>query len=307
MARTQGRGALRRRLTLLGATVRQCVFTGPNPDAALLRELVRFGVEEAVVPQASPPWPTLPRNLRFVGAAEAPAPLDPRYLRCEPHARLDFNLARLLAAPSPCVAIRAGEDAGIQVLRRDGGTPRPIDVAPLPAHTPRPALFLDRDGTINVDHGYVGTRNRFEWLPGALAAIRLATDAGWHVFVVTNQSGIARGLYDEAALACLHRWMTDEIRAAGGNLDDLLYCPFHEAAVVPRYRRASGWRKPAPGMILDLMQRWSLDPASCLMVGDQETDMQAAAAAGIAGRRLGPAKLADIVADAVAGKINPSS
>ena len=147
----------------------------------------------------------------------------------------------------------------------------------------RPALFLDRDGTINVDHGYVGTRDRWEWVDGALDAIRLATDSGWHVFIVTNQSGIARGLYDEAALEALHGWAVAEIARAGGRVDDIRVCPTHEAAVVERYRRVSDWRKPAPGMILDLMNRWRLDPARCVMVGDQPTDVQAAAAAGIHG------------------------
>lgn len=171
------------------------------------------------------------------------------------------------------------------------------DPPPLPRVTgsPRPALFLDRDGTINVDHGYVGTRDRFEWVEGALDAIRMATRAGWHVFVVTNQSGVARGLFDEAAVDALHAWMIEEIRAAGGNVDDVLYCPFHEDAVVPRYRRASDWRKPAPGMVLELMRRWSLDPRRCVLVGDQPRDIAAAEAAGIAGVLFEGGSLADLV------------
>lgn len=159
----------------------------------------------------------------------------------------------------------------------------------------RPALFLDRDGVVNVDHGYVGTRERFEWTPGAREAIRAATDAGWHVFVVTNQSGVARGHYDEAAVIALHRWMADEVRRAGGTIDDIRYCPFHEDAVVPAYRRASDWRKPAPGMLLDLMRAWELDPARCVLVGDQDSDMAAARAAGIAGERFTGGNLAEFV------------
>ena len=159
----------------------------------------------------------------------------------------------------------------------------------------RRALFLDRDGVINVDHGYVGSRDRFEWMPGAREAIRAATDAGWHVFVITNQSGVARGHYDEAAVTALHGWMIDEVRRAGGTIDDIRYCPFHPDAVVPAYRRVSDWRKPAPGMLLDLMRAWELDPARCVLVGDQETDMAAAAAAGISGRRFEGGNLADFV------------
>ena len=180
---------------------------------------------------------------------------------------------------------------------RDIGIPDDFALAQteIPEKLHRPALFLDRDGTINVDHGWVGTRDRFEWMPGALAAIREATEAGWHVFVVTNQSGIARGLYDEAALNALHAWMTDEIRRAGGTVDDLRYCPFHADGTVPAYRRASDWRKPAPGMILDLIRAWELDPASCVLVGDQPSDLAAAASAGIAGQRFPGGDLAAFV------------
>ena len=131
--------------------------------------------------------------------------------------------------------------------------------------------------------------------PGAREAIRAATEAGWHVFVVTNQSGVARGHFDEAAVAALHAWMIDEVRRAGGTIDDIRYCPFHADAVVPAYRRASDWRKPAPGMLLDLMRAWELDPARCLLVGDQDSDMAAAEAAGISARRFEGGNLAAFV------------
>ena len=154
---------------------------------------------------------------------------------------------------------------------RDIGTPEDYASAQqeIPHILRRRALFLDRDGVINVDHGYVGSRDRFEWMPGAREAIRAATDARWHVFVITNQSGVARGHYDEAAVTALHGWMIDEVRRAGGTIDDIRYCPFHPDAVVPAYRRVSDWRKPAPGMLLDLMRAWELDPARCLLIGDQ--------------------------------------
>ena len=148
---------------------------------------------------------------------------------------------------------------------------------------------------VNVDHGYVGSRDRFEWTPGSLAAIRAATDAGWHVFVVTNQSGVARGYYDEAAVVTLHDWMSDEARRAGGTIDDIRYCPFHEDAVVPAYRRASDWRKPGPGMLLDLIRAWELDPSHCVLVGDQPTDMAAADAAGIRAFHFPGGNLAEFV------------
>jgi len=165
----------------------------------------------------------------------------------------------------------------------------------VPQRLTRPALFLDRDGVCNVDHGWVGSRDRFEWMHGAKAAIQMAHARGWHVFVVTNQSGVARGLYDEAAVQALHRWMLDDVLQSGGTIDDIRYCPFHPEAAMPNYRRSSFWRKPAPGMILDLLRAWELDPSRCVLVGDQATDMEAAAAAGVAGHLFTGGDLAEFV------------
>jgi D,D-heptose 1,7-bisphosphate phosphatase len=145
----------------------------------------------------------------------------------------------------------------------------------LPARLLRRALFLD------LDHGWVATRERFTFVPGALTAIREASDAGWHVFVVINQSDIARGLYSETQFASLCTWMNDEIRAGGGTIDDVCYCPFHPEAPIEVYRRSSSWRKPAPGMLLDLLARWQLNPTRCLLLGDRHSDLAAVAAVGI--------------------------
>jgi D,D-heptose 1,7-bisphosphate phosphatase len=153
----------------------------------------------------------------------------------------------------------------------------------IPALLRRKALFLDRDGVLNIDHGYVGSRDRFEWVDGALDAIRHATQSGWHVFIVTNQSGVARGHYDEAAVHTLLDWTADQARQAGGTIDDARYCPYHPDATIETYRQVHPWRKPLPGMLLDLIARWDLDPAAAVMIGDQPTDMQAAEAAGVTG------------------------
>ena len=147
----------------------------------------------------------------------------------------------------------------------------------------RRALFLDRDGVINIDHGYVGSRDRFEWMAGAREAVRYATEAGWLVFIVTNQSGVARGFYTEDAVRDLLGWIAEECRAAGGKIDDCRYCPFHPEATVEAYRRDSDWRKPAPGMLLDLMRQWDVQPDRCAMIGDQPSDLAAAERAGVRG------------------------
>jgi D-glycero-D-manno-heptose 1,7-bisphosphate phosphatase len=150
----------------------------------------------------------------------------------------------------------------------------------------RPALFLDRDGVMNVDHGYVGSRDRFAWIPGALATARHATEQGVHVFVVTNQSGVARGHYDEASVYDLMTWMEEQVRAEGGTIDDWRFCPTHPEAVLPAYRCDSDWRKPGPGMLLDLLRAWEVDAARSVMIGDRDIDLRAAAAAGMHGARF---------------------
>jgi D,D-heptose 1,7-bisphosphate phosphatase len=144
-------------------------------------------------------------------------------------------------------------------------------------------LFLDRDGVLNHDHGYVGFREHWDWVDGALDAVQMATSQGWHVFIVTNQSGIARGLYSEDDAKALLDWVAEQARAHGGTIDDARYCPYHPDGTVPAYRRASDWRKPGPGMIRSLMGDWQLVPDHCVMVGDQNTDVEAARAAGIRG------------------------
>jgi D-glycero-D-manno-heptose 1,7-bisphosphate phosphatase len=146
----------------------------------------------------------------------------------------------------------------------------------------RPAAFLDRDGTLNEDTGYVHRWQDFHWLPGAKAAIRRLNDAGVLVFVVTNQSGVARGLFGEDAVTALHERMREDLRAVGAEIDDFRYCPHHPDIGVGAYRRTCTCRKPAAGMILDLLAQWPVDAKASVMVGDKESDAQAGRTAGIA-------------------------
>jgi D-glycero-D-manno-heptose 1,7-bisphosphate phosphatase len=199
----------------------------------------------------------------------------------------------------------AGEIAGTpaQGFFVDIGIPADLETArhEIPAIARRPALFLDRDGVLNHDHGYVGTQDRFDWIEGALDAVKFATDLGWHVFVVTNQSGVARGMYTEQDVQAMLRWMVDEIRRHGGNIDDVRYCPTHPEGTVPAYTRENDWRKPGPGMILSLMADWQLKPVQCLLVGDQSTDQEAARAAGIRGEMFPGGNLLEFIRPLLTG------
>jgi len=208
------------------------------------------------------------------------AAMDRRILaHCPPEASLRRDVLPNLAAAG---VLRATEAAGFFV---DIARPADLETArhDLESVLRRPALLLDRDGVLNVDHGYVGTRQRWDWVEGALDAVKFATDHGWHVFIITNQSGVARGYYSEEDVAKLMNWASDEVRRYGGTIDDWRTCPYHPEATVPAYRRASEWRKPRPGMVVSLIATWGLTPSHCLLVGDKSIDLEAARNAGIHG------------------------
>jgi D-glycero-D-manno-heptose 1,7-bisphosphate phosphatase len=138
---------------------------------------------------------------------------------------------------------------------------------------------------INVDHGYVHRVDQFEFVPGILQLVRFAVhDLGWPVIVVTNQSGIGRGYFDEAAFQALTAWMSDRFIAEGAPLARVYHCPYHPEHGVGRYRGDHPWRKPKPGMFLQAAADLDLDLPRSVMIGDRMDDMVAAAAAGIKSR-----------------------
>lgn len=145
----------------------------------------------------------------------------------------------------------------------------------------RPAVFFDRDGVLNVDKGYVYRPEDFAWMAGAIDAIKYCNDNGYYVFVVTNQSGVARGYYQEEDIVALHGWMNEELAKQDAHIDAFYYCPHHPDYGDENYRRACSCRKPAAGLIVEAVADWKVDKKKSLLIGDKESDIAAAKAADI--------------------------
>jgi D-sedoheptulose 7-phosphate isomerase/D-glycero-D-manno-heptose 1,7-bisphosphate phosphatase len=145
---------------------------------------------------------------------------------------------------------------------------------------PKPGLLLDRDGTIIVDHGYVGSIDRVEFIEGSAEAIAAFNRAGIPVAVLTNQAGVARGLYGIADVTLVHHYIAERLAGCGGHIDLFLYCPYHPEGVVEDFARTSEDRKPRPGMAKAAQAALNLDLTASWVVGDRPEDMGLAAAIG---------------------------
>lgn len=166
---------------------------------------------------------------------------------------------------------------------------RPID------QLPRPIAFLDRDGVVNADKGYVHSVEEFEWMPGVFEAIRHLNKRGYIVAVVTNQSGIGRGLYGEEEFMFLTLWMLKEVEQEGGAIDVVYYCPHHPESTDPEYLAVCPARKPGTGMLERAEHEFAMDRSRSFLIGNRDSDLSAASAFGIAGHFYEDGDLAELV------------
>ena len=151
----------------------------------------------------------------------------------------------------------------------------------------RPGILLDRDGTIIVDYGYVGSVDRVEFIEGSPEAIAKFNRAGIPVAVLTNQAGVARGLYGIADVGQVHRYIAERLAEQGAHIDLFLYCPYHPEGVVEDFARTSEDRKPRPGMAKAAQAALNLDLTASWVVGDRPEDVGLAAAIGSSAIYLG--------------------
>ena len=142
------------------------------------------------------------------------------------------------------------------------------------------AVFLDRDGTINVEVQYLSNVEEFQFIPGVPWALKRLKDAGFLVVVVTNQSGIGRGYYDEAALHSIHDHMHAELESYGVAIDACYFCPHHPEHASGDYLQECSCRKPLPGMLLQAAEELDIDLAASFMIGDKLADVEAGINAG---------------------------
>lgn len=157
------------------------------------------------------------------------------------------------------------------------------------------AVFFDRDGVFNVDKIDMYKIEDFEWIDGAKEAVKFCNDNGYLAIVITNQSGIARGLFTEADVRKLHNFINDELKKTGAHIDAFYYCPHHPNGVVPEYTKVCDCRKPEPGLILRACKDFDIDPKISFMIGDKQRDVDCGIAAGCKGFLFDGVNLLDSV------------
>jgi D-glycero-D-manno-heptose 1,7-bisphosphate phosphatase len=143
------------------------------------------------------------------------------------------------------------------------------------------AIFLDRDGVINVDTGYVHRISNFKFLEGIFELTRAAVAKDYLVFVVTNQAGIGRGYYSEEDFQILTKWMLDRFKSEGVEIKKVFFSPYHPVHGIGEYKKDHVSRKPHPGMLLEAKSEFDLELGACILIGDKASDVRAGISAGV--------------------------
>jgi D-glycero-D-manno-heptose 1,7-bisphosphate phosphatase len=143
-----------------------------------------------------------------------------------------------------------------------------------------PAIFLDRDNTLTIDEGYSFEIEKFQWVNGAAQALSAFQKAGIPVFIVTNQGGIGRGLFSVDDMNLFHQYLYKMAKSVGGSIQDIAYCPHHPLAVTDALKTPCRCRKPEPGLLFDLADKWLIDLSQSVMIGDRSSDIEAGQRAG---------------------------
>lgn len=163
------------------------------------------------------------------------------------------------------------------------------------------AVFLDRDGVLNVDVDYLYKIEDLQWVKGAREALAYLHKKGYQLFVVTNQSGIARGYYTVEDMEKLHKYMQNQLQEYGVQIEKFYYCPHHKEGKVAEYAVDCTCRKPKPGMLLQAMAEYAVDKEQSFLIGDSKRDVEAAQAAGIKGYLFTGGSLLDFVKNIIEG------
>ena len=199
---------------------------------------------------------------------------------------------------------KMAEDRRLYGVQYDGffidiGIPETYEDAQtlIPEWTRKPIVFLDRDGVLNVNHGYVVTPDRCDWIPGAFQAIKHFNENGYYVLVVTNQAGIAHGYYNELQFHHFMRWIQLELRKEGAHLDGYYFSPNHPEGKMANYTKPCFFRKPNPGMILRGLSEWASEKEESFLIGDKPSDLTAAKEAGVKGYLFEKENLYDFCLD----------
>ena len=141
--------------------------------------------------------------------------------------------------------------------------------------------FLDRDGVINKEIGYLHKLEDFEYTNKCIDGLQLLIESGYSLIIVTNQAGIARGLYSVEDYNNLTNWMVDDLKLFGINFLDILFCPHHPQGIISTFSKSCNCRKPKPGMFLEALNRHDIDMKKSIVIGDKESDIEAAKGAGV--------------------------